>query len=96
MVSGVDTTLLTPSSIKVICLPLEFSFFLVVNIMRILYKDRLAFLVNEKLDAGSGPTCILDGHLHRVTHSRCCIDTIDSPDDENEVARNMLRTEINI
>jgi hypothetical protein len=24
-----------------------------------------------------------------VTHTRCCIDTIDSPDDEHEVARNM-------
>jgi hypothetical protein len=35
------------------------------------------------------PTCTLDGHLDRVTHNRCCIDTIDSPDDEHEVARNM-------
>ena len=26
---------------------------------------------------------------------RCCIDTIDSPDDEHEVARNMYRIEIN-
>jgi hypothetical protein len=24
-----------------------------------------------------------------VTYTRCCIDTIDSPDDEHEVARNM-------
>jgi hypothetical protein len=24
-----------------------------------------------------------------VTHTRCCIDAIDSPDDEHEVARNM-------
>jgi hypothetical protein len=31
-----------------------------------------------------------------VTHTRCCIDTIVSPDDEHEVARNMLRIEINI
>jgi hypothetical protein len=43
----------------------------------------------------SFPTCILDGHLHRVTHTRCCIDTIDSPDDEHRVAWNMLRIEIN-
>jgi hypothetical protein len=42
------------------------------------------------------PTCILDGHLHRVTHTRCFIDTIDSPDDEHEVARNMHRIEINV
>jgi hypothetical protein len=37
----------------------------------------------------SFPTFILDDHLHRVTHTRCCIDKIDSPDDEHEVARNM-------
>ena len=34
------------------------------------------------------PTCIPDGHLHRVTYTRC-IDTIDTPDDEHKVARNM-------
>jgi hypothetical protein len=37
----------------------------------------------------SGLTCILDGHLHRVTYTRSCIDKIDSPDDEHGVARNM-------
>jgi len=35
------------------------------------------------------PTCIPDGYLHTVTCTRCCIDTIDSPDDEHKVARNM-------
>jgi len=34
-------------------------------------------------------SCIPDGHLHRLTYTRCCIDTIDSPDDEHKVARNM-------
>ena len=29
-------------------------------------------------------------------YTRCCVDTIDSPDDEHEVARNMQRIEINI
>jgi hypothetical protein len=38
---------------------------------------------------GDRLTRILDGHLHRVTYTRFCIDTIDSPDDEHEVARNM-------
>jgi hypothetical protein len=35
------------------------------------------------------PTCTLDGHLHRVTHTRCCIATTDSLDDEHGVDRNM-------
>jgi hypothetical protein len=35
------------------------------------------------------PTCIPDGHLHRLAYTRCCIDTTDSPDDEHKVARNM-------
>ena len=29
------------------------------------------------------------GHLHRVTYTKGRIDTIDSPDDERLVARNM-------
>jgi len=29
------------------------------------------------------------GHLHRATYTRVRIDTIDSPDDEHLVARNM-------
>jgi hypothetical protein len=41
-------------------------------------------------------TCIPEGHLHRVTYSRHCIDTIDSSDDGYEVARNMYRIEISI
>jgi hypothetical protein len=35
------------------------------------------------------PTCLPEGHLHTVTYTRCCIDTIDSLDDEHKVARNM-------
>ena len=31
-----------------------------------------------------------------MTYTRCCIDTIDSPDDEHKVARDMQRIEINI
>jgi hypothetical protein len=37
----------------------------------------------------SYPTRIPDGHLYRVTYTRCCGDTSDSPDDEHKVARNM-------
>ena len=41
-------------------------------------------------------TCIPDGHLPRVTYAICRIDTIDSPDDEHMVTRNMQSIEINI
>jgi hypothetical protein len=39
-------------------------------------------------------TCTLNGHLYRVTYTRCCIDTINSPDDGHMVAQNMWRIEI--
>jgi len=48
--------------------------------------------VGDRLVYRSGrnfPTCILDGHLHSVTHTKSCIDTVDSPDDEHCAARNM-------
>jgi hypothetical protein len=35
-------------------------------------------------------------HTQSDMYTRRCIDTIDSPDDEHEVARNMWRIEINI
>jgi len=40
--------------------------------------------------------CTPDGHLHRVTYTRCHINTIDSPDDEHRGARNMYGIGINI
>jgi len=40
-------------------------------------------------------TCTLDGHVHRVTYTRC-IDTINSPDDERMSVRNMYRSGIDI
>ena len=39
--------------------------------------------------AGLDGTRTLDGHLHRVTYTRCRINTIDSPDDEHMGGRNM-------
>jgi len=33
--------------------------------------------------------CTRKSHRHTVTYTRCCIDTIDSPDDEHEIARNI-------
>jgi len=41
-------------------------------------------------------TCTLNGHLYRVTYTRCRIDTINSPDGGHMAVRNMWRTEINI
>jgi hypothetical protein len=41
-------------------------------------------------------TCTLDGHLQRVTYTRCRINTIDSPDDEHRDAGNIFRIIINI
>jgi hypothetical protein len=41
-------------------------------------------------------TCIPDGHPHRVTYTRCRIDTINSPDDEHMSAGNMWRFGINM
>jgi len=35
------------------------------------------------------PTCIPDGHLHRVIYTRCRIDKINPPDDGHMAARNM-------
>jgi hypothetical protein len=40
-------------------------------------------------------TGISDSHLHREIHTRWCFDTIDSPDDEHWVVRNIYRSEIN-
>jgi len=34
------------------------------------------------------PTCVPDGHLHRVTYTRCRTDTNNSPDDGQMDARN--------
>ena len=58
----------------------------------------MSLCVGYRLVCRSGrsfPTCTLDGHLHRVTYTRWCIDRIDSPDDEHGIARNMQRIEIN-
>jgi hypothetical protein len=45
---------------------------------------------------GAIPPCIPDSHPHRVTRTKCRIDTVISPDDGHIVARNMERKEINI
>ena len=42
----------------------------------------------------SGMPCIPDSHLYRVTNTRCRIDTVFSPDDGHNVARNILRKSV--
>jgi len=42
------------------------------------------------------PTCTPNGHLYRMTYTRCRIVTSNSPDDGHMTARNMYRIEINI
>ena len=42
------------------------------------------------------PPCIPDSYPHSVTNTKCCIDTVISPDDGHIVARNVWRKEINI
>ena len=46
------------------------------------------------MERSSIHTCKPDGHLHRVTYTRCRFDTTYCPDDEHGVARNMYRIEI--
>jgi hypothetical protein len=41
-------------------------------------------------------TCTPNGHLYKVTYTRCRTDTINSPDDGHMAAGNMERIEINI
>jgi len=46
----------------------------------------MSLSVNDRFVCKSCRTCMRNCHQHRVTYTRCCIDTIDSPDDEHEVA----------
>jgi len=42
------------------------------------------------------PRYIPDSHPHRVTNTKCRIDTVISPDDGHIVARNVYRKEMNV
>jgi len=55
----------------------------ICHIMSLYVGDRLVCRF------GSNQTCTLDGHLNRVTYTRCRINTTDSPDDEHRGALNM-------
>jgi hypothetical protein len=53
--------------------------------MSLYVGDRLVFRFGWNFNQ----TCIPDGHLHRMTYTRCRIDKINSPDDEHMSAQNM-------
>jgi len=65
----------------------------IVSIHHVVYSTLCGW--PSGMQVSSFLTCIPDGHLHRVICARWCIDTIDSPDGEHWVARNMYRNEIN-
>jgi len=48
------------------------------------------------LSGMQGPPCIPDSHPHRITITKCRINTVFSPDDGYIVVQNMYRKEINI
>jgi len=55
----------------------------------------MSLCLGDRFVFRSDTTCTRNGHRHRVTYTRCCIGTIDSPDDAQDVARNMQKIEIN-
>jgi hypothetical protein len=63
----------------------------IVSIQRLVYVTPCTWSSDMQVrkEPSSFLTYISDGHVHRVTYTRRCIDTIDSPDDEHEVTRNV-------
>jgi hypothetical protein len=49
----------------------------------------MSLYLGDRLVCKSRRTCIIDGHLNKVTYTRRYFDQINSPDDEYDVARNM-------
>ena len=64
---------------------------LIVSIRHLVYVTLYKWLFG-----GQVHTCTPNGHLYRVTYTRCRIDIINSPDDGLVAARNMQRIEKNI
>ena len=64
------------------------SFFVCVYFKSIHVSSTLVLIIWRRF-GWNNQTSILDGHLHKVTYTRCRIDIIESPDDEHRSARNM-------
>jgi len=61
-----------------------------VSMFRYTHIACLVCITKEKLSKRSLiQTCTLNGHLYRVTYTRCRADTIHSPDDGHTAARNI-------
>ena len=56
----------------------------------------MSLYIDGRLVCSLIQTCTPNGHLYKVTYTRCRIDTINSPDDGHMAACNTQRTEINI
>jgi len=62
----------------------------IVSIQSVVYVTQCRWPFRVQVgEVLSLPTCTRYGHRNRVTYTRGCIDTIDSPDDEHRVTRNM-------
>jgi len=47
------------------------------------------YMFGATISGKQGAPCIPDSHPHRVTNTKCRIDTVISPDDGHIVSRNM-------
>ena len=61
---------------------------LIVSV-HLVYVALYRWLFGVQVWVGLIQTCTPDGHLYRVTYTRCCVDTINSPDDGHMAAQNM-------
>ena len=73
---------------------------LIISVLHLVYVNlqRWPFgvQVRMRLLCSLIQTCTPNGHLYRLTYTRCSSDTINFPDDGHMAARNMQRIEINI
>jgi len=59
------------------------------NIISTFFRRSFATFQQEHVRRSLIQTCTPNGHLYRLTYTRCRIDTTNSPDDGHMAARNM-------
>jgi hypothetical protein len=62
---------------------------LIVSMQHMVYVTLYTYSSGVQVWMSLIQTCTRNGHLYRVTYTRCRIDTINSPDDGHMAARNM-------